>query len=944
MKKGLMMFAATLAMLVCLCFGVAACAPTEQENGKENFPAPTGVKVEKDVLSWAAVEGATGYTVKINSDETTKVSVASLDLTTVTAKLTAGDNTLSVKTNATAEKGESAYSSTVTYTYQVDAGSEASSYKALVDAIGSITKDSAKAEADAVKTAIEAAEAKYAALSNEAKSLQTVTDAKAAFDAKKKAYDDAMAAAETLHTAFKNAVNAATATIEKKESLATLKADQTAAETANSALTALAKGLVTEAEQTAYEAIAKAVSEWEKAIADEKTKLGAELPALSDDASAEEIVAKADTALEGYSELPAYVTSDSDVSALKADVEQKKSAAVAKLQQTVDALKSEAKSALGQSDLKAKYAALLAVQEKEKALGACASGLYGEEQKAEIAEAVKTIEQQVAETQRYETYLSNNHSEQNIYVVVRKLVNVLGKPIKLDTLPTVSVTMSGNVSATATVAYSEDGSYVATIPFTKAAENGSVELTYKWENIDDESTTVKLGAPQTNFWFFGGDTTENRAYKTDGTITKNEGPKVDKDLYFDLYPDGALEFKDETGANNYGDKDITVKGAPILTEVPAKEVGTLTLLKKQLAEEGIFGKMTVVILAYQVWEESGVTYYSAVSSASLSDPIKLDVTEDDAFTRLDTSYLSSSIQSGNNKFELYNPAYIANINGQINAYSEQTHVTLSDETDMRKYLQARIRAITVSGEDVTVLHEEAVEMVFIGYGMEDFVSAWTLSYFKAHFDEYKADATKADPAFENVKYQVCYEPKAEVDEKPSPLCDIFRASEWIDVKQGDAETFNVTLKKADVTAPSEAQLNFTTNGFFEFLRKEGHNGYVFRDYNAAYVELNFTKGDASYTAYFFMRYDAEHDGDDNAKYRLDLYKDQAKTGDPLGCDAVTNGYTTIDDFNTWAKAAYSLDETFDAKDGWSFKTRVIVNENSGWLFDGGWSAAVTYNA
>ncbi|MDE7463409.1 MAG: hypothetical protein K2M48_00125, partial [Clostridiales bacterium] len=111
-KKKLLLASALVS--VCGCFTLVACT---DDTTKPKFDAPKNVTVNVDVLSWDSVSGAAQYTVKINSDETTTVTTTSLDLTTVTAKLVEGENTLSVKVNATSEKLASAYSTSVTYTY-----------------------------------------------------------------------------------------------------------------------------------------------------------------------------------------------------------------------------------------------------------------------------------------------------------------------------------------------------------------------------------------------------------------------------------------------------------------------------------------------------------------------------------------------------------------------------------------------------------------------------------------------------------------------------------------------------------------------------------------------------------------------------------------------------------------------------------------------------------
>lgn len=83
---------------------------------KEAFAAPTGLKVEGDHIEWTAVENATGYTLKVNDEETTTANT-SVTLAELGEKIVDGKNTISVKTNAndTLYYLESAYSDSVLY-------------------------------------------------------------------------------------------------------------------------------------------------------------------------------------------------------------------------------------------------------------------------------------------------------------------------------------------------------------------------------------------------------------------------------------------------------------------------------------------------------------------------------------------------------------------------------------------------------------------------------------------------------------------------------------------------------------------------------------------------------------------------------------------------------------------------------------------------------------
>lgn len=82
----------------------------------EAFVAPV-LTLNGSTLSWAAIEDAEGYTVKINDDETTVVTGTHIDLEEYTSKLNQGNNTISVKVNANEAKHytTSEYSAAATY-------------------------------------------------------------------------------------------------------------------------------------------------------------------------------------------------------------------------------------------------------------------------------------------------------------------------------------------------------------------------------------------------------------------------------------------------------------------------------------------------------------------------------------------------------------------------------------------------------------------------------------------------------------------------------------------------------------------------------------------------------------------------------------------------------------------------------------------------------------
>ncbi len=635
---------------------------------KQPLATPQNVKVEGDTLSWSAVEGATeGYTVKINDNESTKVTTGTtLDLTTVTALLQKGANTLSVKANATEDALESVYSATATYTYTPSVEQEAADYKSLVEAIGSITGNSTKADADAVKAAIDAAETKYNGLSDEAKALQDVVTAKVSFDAKKTAYEGTMSAAEALHTTFANAVTKATATITAAESLETLTSDKTAADAAHTALTTLAQGFVTDEERAAYDNIATKFNEWTKAVNDEKDALeGVQIPTLTDDASAEEIIEKVNAALEGYDALPEYVKNDNSVKTLHDDLVAKRSAAESQIKSTVDALVEEIETALQNKTeaTKENYEVLTALLARVDAIaeGTYAAELFEESGKGEaLAEAIEAMESKIVEVLKDEIVLYNNDNKTDgaRIVVIRKYVNFKGEGMQLTTQPTVTATeqvskkneegtlTEGAATVTqATVVWNEqNGTYVITIPFTRISpifkqgepdgtpevkedENAKVVIRYTLsgvEGVNESETTVTVGLNPNG----------------------NEGVCYDNEHVFFNKNTEALQVywannDSEKNLSVYDAEDIEGTGADFyptdlpLFKVTANEISSLDDLKTQLAQRDYVGKtVNVRIIAWQKYEVNSITRYSAINGGSLSDQIEVQPTAEDLKPRL----------------------------------------------------------------------------------------------------------------------------------------------------------------------------------------------------------------------------------------------------------------------------------------------------------------------
>lgn len=125
-KRNIAVVACASAAVVALSLGLGLGLGLKKDGDEEDeppvktaFSAPTNVAVNESTISWTAVDNATnGYTLKFaESNKEMTLTVTSYNLFSDTSYLSKGMNTLSVKVNATDLYNASAYSATVTYTF-----------------------------------------------------------------------------------------------------------------------------------------------------------------------------------------------------------------------------------------------------------------------------------------------------------------------------------------------------------------------------------------------------------------------------------------------------------------------------------------------------------------------------------------------------------------------------------------------------------------------------------------------------------------------------------------------------------------------------------------------------------------------------------------------------------------------------------------------------------
>lgn len=655
MKK-LWQFLLCVVLALTLAVGFAACGGDSDgdENGGENtnqgnngdegeggdtkiaLTVPQNVKVEGNSLVWSAVENASGYTVKINSDETTSVTAVTLDLTTVTAKLVEGSNTLAVKANGTGNYKDSAYSSTVPYVYTAPS-TTSDAVKAFVEkvnAIGTLAQTNTQAEAAEISTAISEAEAAYEALSAEDKTAAAA--AKALLDEKKQAYTTQMAGATTAHNSFTAYLVAAEEEVTKEESATALAEAIEAVTDAKEELSTLALGLVTSEETGRIDTLESTLDSWEAAIAAAVTKLSGTLTTLDpeDDATAETVLTEVAAMLDGYDAYKGYVKGDSAVTAKYTALNTALTAAQNQIKATVDALKADIDEALTSKTEATldNYNALTALQTRADALtGAYAAELFGDGD-AELNAAIEDMLKVAVKTDKYESVLyNNNNSEKPSVQLVLIYRNILGQKVQLKSDPTVtaSETLTGGqkTEITSTIQYVEDTqSYNVKIEFTRLNmgedEERVAQVAYKIGT--ENEVTLNLARPS-GILYFSNQTSE--AYPDHGNFTVY-GATGSQETLVDVYLDEDIE-------KGQGNANVVLKGIPLVSGGTSKTLQTEDLLRHALAKAGVLGDVTVHLLAYQRWEESGNLRISAINSASVSAAVELvDIKAEEARERL----------------------------------------------------------------------------------------------------------------------------------------------------------------------------------------------------------------------------------------------------------------------------------------------------------------------
>lgn len=947
MYKKLITVALTAGLAVVCLSGFAACGEK-----KSAFDAPKNVKMEGATLTWSAVDGATnGYTVRVNEDDakTVTVSAATLSLAEgqVVEYFTEGANKLAVKVNATDEKDESVYSTTVSYTYTTNSEPEdpenpeepeepektafatptgltvsgtvlswsaVEGAEAYVVSYGEYSVEVTAAQIDLAEKAgqlnlpdgvsvtisvkVKATDAHYESAAAEVTyQVPGVSDAEkaqaiAAAKAELQGYVDELPESESYTEEEAETVLSAVEEAEGKY------ADYPAYVKENSEITAL-YGTLTAAKETARQAIAAA--ELQRKIAAAKTELEGyaeelpeELTALTD-AEAEEILVITAQAQESYEAYEEAVKEDDGVAALWTEISAAKTAAQSKIEGTVNALKENVLAITGSEAVTSEYYETLeGYAEQIKSLGAYANTLCDAEALAQkVSGELVRVTETVFRFEAEDTVFG--FGGEGTQFIVRVYYNVLGDQIEFATAPAISYSVNDGEQKTESLVKQANGAYVGTIAF-----NPTEATTIRYTVGDEAEKTVSYAAFQPNIWL-------------------NDAP-AGSDEYRSLFDGEDKVVINQTGAENFADiylatdldigssnnAQLSISNVPLATKIPVSNGMTRAELYRVIATtygDVFIGKTYEVrFVFYYVSEENGVVSHSTVNNASVSEKITLSLTQEDTKENLYFASAGIDVWNDNSGIIVMGAAYnsIEKIVEQMNDVSATEISTEAALAEIRLYID-----VTYRGE---------TKRFYLPYTA-------TLSGSAVKSNLYQLFGETAEGESYVFKFGVAVA-------ENSAFGAYFRDS----AAMTTGITASLTVSRSDASASSEAQFRFTGDGNYIELVRAGANGKAFDD-GASYIALTATKGEVTFTVYMLKV--------GNSLY---LCTETELNDSALQCDTYNNGYTLTATFNDWVKRvlADTVGSEFNAADGeWEFRTKVYT-DGSVYPYDGELSEPVKY--
>lgn len=704
------------------------------------FEKPSNLAINDGVLTWTAVSGAEKYIVA-NGTKSVEVSAASIDLKEYASELglSAGvEATISVKVKATTAHTESE-ASTVKYTPESEEPNTeklATPVLTLVDNVLSwtavegadryivYTDDSHKTEITATQIDLQA-QAQILGLTAGSEATVYV---KATSDDANKTDSDAASKTYTLPepdpdafaqptgisvsdgvlswTAVEGATNGYTvANGDDSISVTEVSVDLTQKKTelnladgetyttltvkvnATDDMGASVPAAVPSFKMPGYTAAELAAIE--RAKSELNTAL-AEIPTDWTDVEAEdaeEYIATLVELLAGYEEYADVTKENEDVLALKVSVENALASARGVVKNSIDAIKEELNTLIERFSADLFIPAdtdvedLEALEEKVNSLGKYAQTLWTEELGKVLTDARKILSSIVIDTDMGQSsvLLNNEHSDRSALYVMRRYTNIFGDAIQFESAP--NVTASENVTVNSS--FNEDnGYYVWELAFAKIVAGSTDNVTISYTVDEESEVSVTLTAPSAVVY-----NVNVNDGKLSSTATNGET------LYIDIY----LSADVEQGTNG-GDKDLILKGAPIVSQQEVTNGATTEdELKSFIARNGVFGTNEFTFVLYRLEEqESGALTYSNTSAASIMTK-SYTVTEEDVKVRLNFTSVALEINDGGITFGRggLSATFIQELTAKFSGLDIEDEVSSSKLVDyVRYYIDVTCDGIT----------------------------------------------------------------------------------------------------------------------------------------------------------------------------------------------------------------------------------------------------------
>lgn len=930
-------------LITTICIAVTGGKTKTVTEKAEAFAAPQNVSVSTvGKLTWSAVEGASaGYTVRINGSEDKIYGVSAAAGTTVDLTqgiimryFASGANTLDIKTNAvTGGKTESAYSTAATYNFN---GSNEEEEEQLIR-WAKVT--GLKIEGDEIVWNAVTGASAYIMYTEEADSVPHNVPATTGTEIRVDLFDPTVKADLKLGTS-------------SVEILVKVAADATHRESVPVGVI----HIMAEESETVREAKKSAATAKLTTLLAMKTTMEDEedLPTIEETIAAiEEFNEAYDTDGANY---PDYVKTH--VATQYATLQTNYATAKGTIEDLVD----ETKSSM-QTDIDIAYSdSRKPTKEEWEALQDwhtfLTEGLaeYPYAQRywnATYASMATALSQKIAAV---EQFVIDEQQDLQVFAgagakitILYRATNVLGEGIQFTASP--ALTLSVNDTSVVGAQLSPNmrsGQFTGVYVYTSSVTPNGDELKVAY-GIGDANTKTVTYTLRDGVYFMGNGDTVNNAFENN-SISIGGAPKPDH-WYMDIYDAGDI---DRSGVLP------EVTGFPLIKGLPMEEAYyTESNFRMHIARNPEYADLldmknpyTVRFVAYEMsGDGSNVTLSYIKKSTVSADTYTLDLTQKDKLRPIlyaTGGLLNDSIATDLVNYGLISGVTMAVFNNGTTDFSTQFQtdcptITLNDG-NVADYLELVISA-WIDGERVFA---EGVPFGASPYNYYTFMYDWAKSYFTEN-----SDATEYNMTYE-LTLSVRPTQKIGNTGADNPLYANYGESGSVKLKINfDAED-EADRSKTDKTEDLKnhamntgAQIAFEYNGGLQqyaiiivrkgFAGNENH-GALF-DKGVDRIELNFwLDNEQVYTAYMFK------EGE-----QLKIYKTQDKQeGTALTCEGtLASGLYTFG-FNSWVNTNYGIkvdgssEANFDyATQDWKFATRVVLSDNSYYLFQGGFSEPVS---